>query len=86
MTTRIAFIVVKTLIMSASSANAQGRPPQRVVLSQDVMKAMVANKPKSKASLTARLGMVRRSNVAATAPERAAATSVREIDLANKKR
>ncbi|MEO5580905.1 MAG: hypothetical protein ABIR58_09610, partial [Gemmatimonadaceae bacterium] len=65
---RIAFIGAATLVLSASSAKAQGRPPQQVVLSEAVMKSMVAHKPKSKTPLTARLGMVRRSSVVATKP------------------
>ena len=50
------------------------------------MKSMIANKPKSKAPLTARLGMVRRSSVAATTQIQAAPTSVREINLTSKKK
>jgi hypothetical protein len=79
MTTRIAFIGAATLVLSASSANAQGRPPQQVVLSEAVMKSMVANKPKSKTPLAARAGIVRRASVVATKPEKAAPTSVQEI-------
>ena len=78
MTIRIAFIGAATLVLSAGSANAQGRPPQQVVLSEAVMKSIAANKPKSKTPFTARVGMVRRSSVAAK-PDPAAPTSVREI-------
>lgn len=85
MTIRIAFIGAATLVLSASSAKAQGRP-QQVVLSEAVMKSMVANKPKSKTPLTARLGMVRQSSVVATKPGQAAPTSVREISPTSKKK
>jgi hypothetical protein len=86
MTIRIALIGAATLILSASSANAQGRPPQQVVLSEAVMKSMVANKPKSKTPLTARVGMVRQWSVVATKPGQAAPTSVREISPTSKKK
>ena len=79
MTIRIAFIGAATIVLSASSANAQARPPQRVILSEAVMKSMVANKPKSKTPLTARLGMVRKASGVTTKPAKAAPTSVGEI-------
>ena len=79
MTIRIAFIGAASLVLSASSARAQGRPPQRVVLSEAVMKSMVANKPRSKTPLTDRLGMVRKSGGVTTKPSKAAPTSVGEI-------
>ena len=85
MTIRIAFIAVTTLVLFASSANAQARPPQRIVLSETVMKTMVANKPKAKTPLTARLGVVRRSAVVATKAGQVGPTSVREI-VPSKKR
>jgi hypothetical protein len=83
---RIAFIAAATLVLPASSANAQGRPAQPVVLSPAVMKSMIANKSKSKTPLTARVGMVRRSSVVATTPGQAAPTSVREIRPSTKKK
>jgi len=86
MTIRTAFIGAATLVVSASSTSAQGRPPQQVVVSEAVMKAMVANKPKSKTPLGARVGIVRRANVVATKPAQAAPTSVREISPTSKKR
>ncbi|MDP9177012.1 MAG: hypothetical protein M3O61_04975 [Gemmatimonadota bacterium] len=86
MTIRIAFIGAAALVLSASSASAQGRPPQEVVLSKAVMKSMVANKPKSKTPLTARVGMVRQSRVVATKPGQAAPTSVRAISPTSKRR
>lgn len=86
MTIRIAFISAATLVLSASAANAQGRLPQQVVLSEAVMKSMIANKLKSKTPFTARLGMVRQSSVVATTPGQAAPTSVREISPTSKKK
>jgi hypothetical protein len=79
MTIRIAFIGAATLVFSASSLNAQGRPPQKVVLSEAVMKSMVANKPKSKTPLTARIGIVRQARTVVLKPGKGAPTSVREI-------
>lgn len=85
MTIRIAFIGAATLVLLASSATAQGKPPQQVVLSKAAMKSMVASKPKSKIPLTARVGMVRQSTVVATKPGQAAPTSVRQISPTSKK-
>ena len=84
MTIRIAFIGAATLVLSASAAGAQGRPPQRVVHSEAVMKSMVANKPKSKTPLAARFGMVRKAGVVPTKVVQVAPTSVREIRPSNK--
>jgi hypothetical protein len=86
MTIRIAFIGAATLVLSASSVNAQGRPPKQVVISEAAMKSMVANKPKSKTPLTARMGMVRRSHIVAAKPGQAAPTSVREIKATSNKK
>ena len=86
MTIRTAFIGAVTLVLSASSGNAQGRPPKQVVLSEAVMKSMFANKPKSKTPLTARVGMVQRSGVVATKTGQAAPTSVRQISPTSKKK
>ena len=84
MTIRTAFIAAATLVFLASSASAQGKPPQQIVLSKAVMKSMIANKPKSKTPLTARLGMVQRSSAVATKPGQAAPTSVREVSPRSK--
>lgn len=86
MTMRIAFIGAAMLVFSASSAAPQGRQPQQVVVSDAVMKAMVANKPKSKTPLTARLGLVRHASAVATKSGQAAPTSVREISSTPKKK
>lgn len=85
MTIGIALIGAAALVLSASSATAQGKapqppqPPQQVVLSAAVMKSMVASKPKSKIPLTARVGMVRQSRVTATKAVQGGPTSVRAI-------
>ena len=86
MTIRAAFIGAATLVLSALSANAQGRPPRQVVLSEAIMKSMFANKPKSKTLLTARVGIVQRSGVVVAKPGHAAPTSVREISPSQKKK
>jgi hypothetical protein len=86
MTIRIAFIGAATLVLSASSVNAQGRPPKQVVLSEAVMKSIVANKQKSKTPLTSRFGMIRQSRGVAAKPGHAAPTSVREIRPAAQKK
>jgi len=86
MTIRYASIAAVSLVLSASSATAQGRPPGRVVLSEAVMKSMIANKPKSKTPLAARVGMVGRSSVAPAKPGHAAPTSVREVSSTSKKK
>ncbi len=85
MTIRIALIAALALAFSAGSANAQGRAPQHVVLSESVLKAMTAQKPKTKTHLTERMQMMRRSNVSSAAPKpgQFAPTSVREIKKAS---
>jgi len=85
MTIRTVIIGAAALVLSASSATAQGKPPQQVVLSQAVMKSMVASKPKSKIPLTARVGMIRQSRVLATKAAQGAPTSVRAISPSSKK-
>jgi hypothetical protein len=85
MAIRIAIIGAAALVLSASPATAQGKPPQQVVLSKAVMKSMVASKPKSKIPLTTRFGMVRQSRVTATKSVPTAPTSVREIKPAPKR-
>ena len=77
---RIAFIgAAAALILSPSSAGAQGQTQKQVVISKAVLKSMVANKPKSKTPLGARAGIVRRLTVAAAKSGKEAPTSVREI-------
>lgn len=80
MTIRFAFIGAGIFVAALTPAGAQGRPPQQqVVLSEAVLKSMTANRPKSKTPLTARVGMVRRSSIAAAKKSPAAPTAVREI-------
>jgi hypothetical protein len=81
MITRILFVGAAALILSASSAGAQGQSAKPVVLSKAVMKSMVSNKPKTKKPLGVRAGLVR-SNVAAIKPANAAPTSVRAVKQA----
>jgi len=76
---RIALIGAVTLVLAASSAGSQGRPPQQVVLTEAAMKSMAASKPKSKTPLTSRVGIVRRSTAATAKAGNAGPTSVREI-------
>ena len=85
MTIRIALIAALALAFSAGSANAQGRAPQQVVLSGSILKAMTAQKPKTKTRLAEWMQMMRRSNVSRAAPKpgQFAPTSVREIEKAS---
>jgi hypothetical protein len=83
MTIRIIFTGAAALILSAASASAQGKTTQQVVVSKAVMKSMAASKSKSKMPLTAKVGMIRRPNVAASQAQ--APTSVHEARPASKK-
>jgi len=86
MTIRIAFVGAAAFMLSSSSAASQVRPPQQVVLSEGVMKSMVANKPKMKTPLTAKVGMVRRSSIVAAKAGTAAPTSVGQISPTSNKK
>lgn len=83
---RAAFIGVLALAFSAASASAQTKAPKQVVISKAVMKSMVANKPKSKAQLGARLGMVQRKSVVPTKQANLPPTSVREVPRVSRTR
>lgn len=83
MITRIGFICAAALICSAESASAQGQPQKQVAVSNAILKTMVANKPKSKAPLGAKVGMLKRKSVVAPKPRTAARTSVREVARKN---
>lgn len=85
MTIQIALLTALALAFSAGSANAQGRAPQPVVLSESVLKAMTAQKPKTKTPLAQRMQKVRRSSVSSAAPKSGvfAPTSVHEIKKAS---
>ena len=72
------------LVLAALPAGAQGRPQKQVVLSEAVVKSIAVSKPKSKTPLGAQVGLVRRSNVAATKESVAAPASVREISPGRK--
>ena len=76
---RTIFIGLAAVVLPVSSANAQGRPQPKVVLSGAVLKSMAANKPKSKTPFTARLKLVPRSSILTTKPVQVAPTSVGEI-------
>lgn len=80
---RFALIGVAALFVTTSSANAQGRPAQKVATPDSVMKSMIVKSPKSKGTLSSRFGMVRRTATTSTKPH--APTSVREIKASPKK-
>ena len=84
MTIRIALLSSLVLAFSGGSANAQGRSPQPVVLSESVLKAMTAQKPKTKTHPAQRMQVMPRSNTSSAAPKSGvfAPTSVREIKKA----
>ena len=84
MTIRISFIGAVMLVLVASTASAQGKPAKQVVLPEAVVKSIAVNKPKSKTPLGARVGIVRRANVAPTKKSVGLPTSVREISPAKK--
>ena len=81
MINRIAGIAVLALVFPAHSVRAQGHPQRQAVLTESVLKSMTAQKPKSKTSLSARVGMVRRSVTSGTArsPGVYGPTAVRDI-------
>ena len=78
MNIRIGFVGAIALFISASSASAQGQPQKQVIIPKTVLKTMIANKPKSKTQLGAKVG-IRRSTVVTAKPANAAPTSVRQI-------
>lgn len=86
MTIRTVFVGAVAFVLSGSAAAAQGQPQKQVVLSKAVLKSMVANKPKTKTPIGARAGIVRRTNVVATKPEKLPPTSVRQIIPASTKK
>jgi hypothetical protein len=74
---------IVALVLSATIASAQGKTPKPVVIPKTVLKAMVANKPKSKAPLGAKAGLVKRKGVVAAKPLNQGPTSVREVPKKN---
>jgi hypothetical protein len=83
---RTAFIGAVALVLSAASAGAQGQSQKQIVISKPVLKSMVANKPKSKTSLGAKIGMVKRKNANPVKQNGAAPTSVREVQILSGKK
>jgi hypothetical protein len=69
------------VVIAAAPARAQGKQPQQIVFSPSVLKAMTAQKSKSKIPLSARMGMHRvpSSNISIEPAPRAAPTSVSQI-------
>ncbi len=72
---------------AAPGARAQRRPQQQVVLSDSVLKAMIAHKPKKQTPLTARIAAMRLSvaNGPPAKPAHAAPASVPEIRETSRK-
>ncbi len=87
MNIRIAFMVLGLTAIAAPKARAQGRPQQQVVLSESVLKAMIAQKPKTKTPLTARIAVMRQSaaNGSTAKSTHAAPASVTEIRKTSRK-
>jgi hypothetical protein len=81
MTIRFLAMISLAVVLGAAPAGAQGKQPQKIVFSPAVLKAMTAQKPKSKAPLSARMGMHRvpSSNISTAPASRAAPTSVSQI-------
>jgi hypothetical protein len=81
MTIRFCATISLAVVLGAAPVLAQGKQPQKIVFSPAVLKAMTAQKTKSKAPLSARLGVhpVPKSNISAAPPSHAAPTSVSQI-------
>jgi hypothetical protein len=81
MTLRFFAMISLALVIAAAPARAQGKQPQQIVFSPSVLKAMTAQKSKSKSPLSARMGMHRTpsSNIIVARPTGAAPTSVSQI-------
>jgi hypothetical protein len=81
MTIRFCAMISLALVLGAAPVRAQGKQPQQVVFSPGVLKAMTPQQTKSKAPLSARLGMHRvpSSNISTAPASRAAPTSVSQI-------
>lgn len=84
MTIRSAFIVAAALLLPASGASAQGQQQKQVDISRTVLKSMVANKPKSKKPLGAKIGIIQRASALPSKQGEAAPTSVSEIKRISK--
>jgi len=81
MTIRFFAMISLAVVLGAAPVSAQGKQPQQVVFSPSVLKAMTAQKTKSKTPLSARLGMHRvpSSNISTATSTRTAPTSVSQI-------
>ena len=81
MTIRFFAMISLVFVFGAGPARAQGKQPQPIVFSPSVLKAMAAQKTKSKTPLSARLGMHRvpASNISTAPASGAAPTSVSQI-------
>jgi hypothetical protein len=81
MTIRFFAMISLAVVLGAAPARAQGKQPKQIVFSPSVLKAMTAQKTKTKAPLSARLGMHRvpASNISTAQASRAAPTSVSQI-------
>lgn len=81
MTIRFFAMISLAVMLGAAPARAQGKQPQQIVFSPSVLKAMTAQKTKSKTPLSARLGTHRvpSSNISTVPASRAAPTSVSQI-------
>jgi hypothetical protein len=81
MTIRFFAMISLAAVIVAAPAHAQGKQLQQIVFSPSVLKAMTAQKSKSKIPLSARMGMHRTpsSNIIVARPTAAAPTSVSQI-------
>jgi len=81
MTIRFFAMISLVATFGAAPAGAQGKQPQQIVFSPSVLKAMTAQKAKTKTPLSARLGMHRvpASNISTAPLPHAAPTSVSQI-------
>jgi hypothetical protein len=75
---RLALIGASALLLTTSSADAQGRAPQKAAAPDSVMKSTIAKNPKTKSTLSARFGLIRRTTTT-TPAKPTAPTSVSEI-------
>jgi hypothetical protein len=81
MTIRFCAMISLAVVLGAAPARGQGRQPQQTVFSPAVLKAMTAQKTKSKTPLSARLGIQRvpSSNISTAPASHAGPTSVSQI-------
>ena len=85
MNIRISLIVLGSIAVAAPAARAQGHPKQQVVVSQSMLKSMIALKPKTKTPLTARIAAMRRTPAAHSAQVSAPPATVTEIRKTSRK-